>query len=88
MRIICDLVQLDREWVPYSSSSSLYIRPTMIATDPTLGVAHSRNVKLFVLTGPVGTFYQTGFQPVSLFADPNVIRAFPGGVGSRQEMRE
>ncbi len=27
------LIQIDREWVPDSPSSSLYIRPTLIATD-------------------------------------------------------
>ncbi|KAI3412183.1 branched-chain-amino-acid aminotransferase [Globodera pallida] len=82
MKIIGELVRLDREWVPYSSSSSLYIRPTLIGTDPTLGVAHSRTAKLFVLTGPVGTFFPTGFQPIALFADPSYARAFPGGVGA------
>lgn len=37
--------------------------------------------KLFVLTGPVGAYYPTGFQPISLFADSTHIRAYPGGVG-------
>ncbi|KAH7731843.1 CRE-BCAT-1 protein [Aphelenchoides avenae] len=50
IKVICDLVQLDKEWVPYSTTGSLYIRPTMIATDPTLGVAHSHMAKLYVLT--------------------------------------
>lgn len=27
------LIQIDKEWVPYSTTSSLYIRPTFIATD-------------------------------------------------------
>jgi len=54
----------------------------MIGTDPTLGVANSNSAKLFVLTGPVGAYYPTGFQPISLLADSTFIRAFPGGVGS------
>jgi len=82
LKIITELVRLDKEWVPYSSTASLYIRPTMIGTDPTLGVANPKNAKLFVLSGPVGSFYSTGFNPVSLFADPSFVRAFPGGVGS------
>ncbi|CAF1523149.1 unnamed protein product, partial [Didymodactylos carnosus] len=36
---------------------------------------------LFVLTGPVGPYFPTGFKPISLLADPNYVRAFPGGVG-------
>ena len=27
------LVEIDQEWVPYSTTSTLYIRPTMIATE-------------------------------------------------------
>lgn len=27
------LIQIDRSWIPHSSTSSLYIRPTFIATD-------------------------------------------------------
>ncbi|KAL3103021.1 hypothetical protein niasHT_020746 [Heterodera trifolii] len=82
LKVIAELVRLDREWVPYSASSSLYIRPTLIGTDPTLGVAHSRTAKMFILTGPVGTFFPTGFKSISLFADPSYARAFPGGVGA------
>uniref|UniRef100_A0A7E4UPV0 Branched-chain-amino-acid aminotransferase n=1 Tax=Panagrellus redivivus TaxID=6233 RepID=A0A7E4UPV0_PANRE len=80
--IIADLVKLDKEWVPYSNTASLYLRPTMISTDPTLGVGDPSQAKLFVLTGPAGAYYPTGFKPISLLADPEYVRAFPGGVGS------
>ncbi|HEX9078377.1 MAG TPA: branched chain amino acid aminotransferase, partial [Desulfuromonadaceae bacterium] len=32
------LVELEREWVPSSDGTSLYIRPTLIATEAALGV--------------------------------------------------
>lgn len=80
-KVIVDLVKLDQEWVPHSTTSSLYIRPTFIGTDPTLGVGFSRAGLLYVLTGPAGQYYATGFQPVSLLADSEFVRAFPGGVG-------
>uniref|UniRef100_A0A0K0D8U0 Branched-chain-amino-acid transaminase n=1 Tax=Angiostrongylus cantonensis TaxID=6313 RepID=A0A0K0D8U0_ANGCA len=82
IKIICDQISLDQEWVPYSTTSSLYIRPTLIGTDPTLGVGFSPSAKLFVITGPVGQYYSTGFHPVRLLADPQYVRAFPGGVGA------
>ncbi|TMS36522.1 hypothetical protein L596_003668 [Steinernema carpocapsae] len=81
IKIISDLVRLDRDWVPQSNTSSLYIRPTFIGTDPALGVGHPNEAKFFVLTGPAGAYYPTGFQPVSLLADSEYVRAFPGGVG-------
>jgi branched-subunit amino acid aminotransferase/4-amino-4-deoxychorismate lyase len=30
---------------------------------------------------PSGAYYSTGFKPVSLLADPDHVRAWPGGVG-------
>ena len=33
MECIQQLVKLDQEWVPYSTSASLYIRPTFIGTE-------------------------------------------------------
>uniref|UniRef100_A0A0N5BLB1 Branched-chain-amino-acid aminotransferase n=1 Tax=Strongyloides papillosus TaxID=174720 RepID=A0A0N5BLB1_STREA len=81
IKIISELVSVDREWVPYSNVASLYIRPTLIGTEGTLGVADSSKAKLFVLTGPAGAYYPTGFKPISLLADPKYVRAFPGGVG-------
>ena len=47
-----------------------------------LGVAASNTGKLFVITGPVGPFFPTGFKPIKLFADGEVVRAWPGGAGA------
>ena len=49
---------------------------------PTLGVSTSTQNKLFVITGPVGPYYPTGFKPVTLLADPQFLRAAPGGCGA------
>lgn len=75
------LVVVDQEWVPHDTSSSLYIRPTMIGMEPTLGVAPASEARLFVLLCPVGPYYSTGFKPVNLLADPQYVRAWPGGCG-------
>jgi len=77
------LVDVDRDWVPDSSKASLYIRPTMIGTEPTLGVSPPTYAKAFVILCPVGPYFATGgFNPVSLHADPSVVRAFQGGCGN------
>jgi len=72
---------LDSSWVPHDTASSLYIRPTMIGTEPTLGVTASAECKLFVLLSPVGPYYASGFKPVNLLCDPAYVRAWPGGCG-------
>uniref|UniRef100_A0A914PW75 Branched-chain-amino-acid aminotransferase n=1 Tax=Panagrolaimus davidi TaxID=227884 RepID=A0A914PW75_9BILA len=82
IKIISKLVKIDKEWVPYSSTGSLYLRPTLIGTDPTLGVNDPHYAKLFVITSPAGTYFPTGWKPVTLLADSEYIRAFPGGVGA------
>ncbi|KAK2154184.1 hypothetical protein LSH36_275g09029 [Paralvinella palmiformis] len=75
------LISVDQEWVPYHPTSTLYIRPTLIGSEPSLGVAKTHDALLFVITGPVGPYYPTGFKPVSLLADPKYVRASKGGVG-------
>ena len=79
LQLICKLVQVDQEWVPHSTSSSLYIRPTMIGIEPTLGINASDEVELFVILSPVGPYFSSGIKPVNLMADPKYVRAWPGG---------
>lgn len=82
LECIKKLLQVDAEWVPHSKTSTLYIRPTLIGTEGTLGVSASNESLLFVVTGPVGPYFPSGFKPVSLFADTFHCRAFPGGMGA------
>ncbi|XP_027229757.1 branched-chain-amino-acid aminotransferase, cytosolic [Penaeus vannamei] len=81
IEILKKLISIDQEWVPHAESSSLYIRPTMIGTEPTLGVQRPTNALLFVILSPVGPYFSSGFKPVSLLADPEFVRAWPGGCG-------
>ncbi|NP_001096227.1 branched-chain-amino-acid aminotransferase, cytosolic [Xenopus tropicalis] len=82
LQLILRLVEVDREWVPYSSSASLYIRPTFIGTEPTLGVRKPSHALLYVILSPVGPYFSSGsFNPVSLWAEPKYVRAWMGGTG-------
>merc|ERR1711936_416854 len=81
LECIRKLVVIDSDWVPHDTSSSLYIRPTMVGLEPTLGVAPADEARLFVLLCPVGPYYATGFKPVNLLCDPRYVRAWPGGCG-------
>eukprot|EP00056_Hartaetosiga_gracilis_P002406 m.53319 g.53319 ORF g.53319 m.53319 type:complete len:393 (-) comp11038_c0_seq1:38-1216(-) len=75
------LVKQDSHWVPQGRGYSLYVRPTHIATSPMLGVSPPDQSRLFVINSPVGAYYSTGFKPVKLLADPQFVRAWPGGMG-------
>lgn len=75
------LVGLDRSWVPGDEGSSLYIRPTMIATSAKLGLGAATSYLHFIITGPAGPYYPEGFNPVSVYVSHEYRRAVKGGVG-------
>lgn len=76
-----DLIRLDRGWVPKSQGTSLYIRPTMLATEPHLGVRPSNEYLCFVIIGPVGAYYKEGLDPVKIYVEDFFVRAAKGGTG-------
>lgn len=72
------LVDLDRDWVPTSEGTSLYIRPFMVATDEFIGVKPAEKFTFMIITSPAGPYYA---KPVSIFVQDQYVRAFPGGIG-------
>ncbi|MBI5569267.1 MAG: branched-chain amino acid aminotransferase [Desulfomonile tiedjei] len=78
---MCRLIRKDRDWVPKSPGTSLYIRPTVIAVDPFLGVRPSKTYLFYVILSPVGAYYPEGFQPVKIMVTDKYVRACRGGVG-------
>lgn len=80
LECIRKLILLDKDWVPKSPNSSLYIRPTMIGTEPTLGLGPANQATLFVILSPVGSYFGARHS-VSLLCDPRYVRATPGGCG-------
>ena len=63
---------------------SLYLRPTLISTQRTLGVGPPGSALLYVICSPVGPYYPSGFKAVSLEATTTVVRAWPGGAGDKK----
>jgi branched-chain amino acid aminotransferase len=75
------LVSLERDWVPASEGTSLYIRPTMIAVEPLVGIKPSDHYYFYVILSPVGAYYAGGFNPVKILVEDKYVRATPGGTG-------
>lgn len=75
------LIRVDRDWAPAQPGASLYLRPTMIATSARLGVAASSRYLHFIITGPTGSYFKGGFNPVSVYIAEKHRRAVAGGVG-------
>lgn len=76
------LLKLDQNWIPGAEGATLYIRPTMVATEAALGVRPAKQYLFFIILSPVGAYYPEGFNPVSIFVSDKYVRAVPGGVGN------
>ncbi len=76
-----ELIRLDRAWLPTLAGTSLYLRPTMIATEPALGVRPANEYLFFIVMCPVGAYYREGFNPTRIYVSDSYVRAAPGGVG-------
>ena len=74
-------IDCEKQWVPGAPETSLYIRPTIIATDPFLGVRASHTYRFFIILSPVGAYYPEGFNPVKIWVTKDYVRAVRGGVG-------
>jgi len=72
------LLDVDREWIPSTEGTALYIRPFMFATEAALGVHPSISYKFIIITCPVGAYYS---KPISLKVETHYTRAAEGGVG-------
>ncbi|MBL7747334.1 MAG: branched-chain amino acid aminotransferase, partial [Chitinophagaceae bacterium] len=72
------LIELDKNWIPYKEDHSLYIRPFMFSSDELIGVRPSDNYKFMIILSPTGPYYNT---PMRIYVEEQYVRAAPGGVG-------
>lgn len=78
---IKSLVAVDAGWVPDAPGTSLYIRPFVFATDPSLGVHASHSYLFCIICSPVGAYYKEGIKPVRIYVESEDVRAVRGGTG-------
>ena len=86
LEVLDQLLRLDQDWIPRTVSASLYIRPTMIASEPALGVRPANQYLYYIITGPVGAYYPEGFNPIKIYVSDEYVRAVRGGVGEAKTM--
>ncbi len=81
LKELIELISLDQGFTPPHLGSSLYIRPFIFATDPTLGVKVSDTYRFMVITTPVDAYYGRELQTLSIYATKEFTRAVLGGTG-------
>lgn len=81
VKAVKTLVDIDKDWIPNSKGTSLYIRPFIIGCDELLGVHPAHNYKFMIILSPVSSYYASGLAPVKIYVESNYVRAVRGGTG-------
>ena len=75
------MVTLEKDWVPHSEGTSLYLRPFLFGNDPHLGVHAVKEAMFCLICSPVGAYYAEGLNPVKIAIESEDVRAVRGGTG-------
>ncbi len=78
---LMELLRVEEAWVPHLPGTSLYIRPTLIATDCKLSVHASCSYLFYIILSPVGAYYKGGLAPNDIYIEDEYVRAVRGGIG-------
>jgi branched-chain amino acid aminotransferase len=82
LKSLMTLVGVEKDWVPSTVGTSLYVRPTIVANEAFLGVRPAKSYIYYVILSPVGAYYPEGINPVKILVVDKYVRAVEGGVGS------
>lgn len=76
------LLETDKDWIPGEPGTSMYIRPTLIATEAFLGVRPAQEYLFFIVLSPVSSYYSEKSPAVRIWVEKEFCRAAPGGLGA------
>ena len=71
-------VSVERNWIPKSEGSALYLRPFMYADEAFIGMRAATKYKFIIMASPAGPFFS---RPIKLYAETKYVRAVNGGTG-------
>lgn len=82
LKALTTFVELEKDFVPYSFGTSLYLRPYMFGNDETLGVHTVKRATFMIIASPSGSYYKEGINPVKIMIEAEDVRAVKGGTGA------
>lgn len=81
LEVLEKFVEVEQDWTPSASGTSLYLRPFMFGNDESLGVHAVHNATYVIIASPVGSYYKEGINPVKIMIESDDVRAVRGGTG-------
>jgi branched-chain amino acid aminotransferase len=75
---LTSLLELEKNWIPKTPGSSLYIRPFLFSADEYIGIRASTDFTFMIILSPVGAYYS---NPVKVKIETHYTRAVAGGTG-------
>lgn len=78
MEGLTTLLELDKEWIPQASGSSLYVRPFMFASGTGFHASPANEYKFVIATAPSGSYFSGN---VKVLIEEKYSRSANGGVG-------
>ena len=79
LQALRELVKMDAAWVPSAPGTSLYIRPFLYSTDPTLALHGVHEATFAIILSPSGSYFSDGLKPVPIMVETEDVRAVRGG---------
>ena len=81
LQAIKEVVRVDQRWVPSDPDTSLYVRPYLYSTDPTLALHGVHEASFVIILSPSGSYFSDGLKPVTIMVETEDVRAVRGGTG-------
>ncbi len=80
-RALASVIKACQPFIPGSTGQSLYLRPTLLGTDPSFAVKSSESFVFLVLASPSDAYYAA---PIKVMIERNDCRAAAGGTGANK----
>ena len=74
----------DRDWIPSSPGTALYIRPFIFGDEVSFSVLPAKHYRFMIILTPTGSYYAAndgGLATTRIYVQDNYIRAARGGTG-------
>ena len=74
-----ELLKIDKEWIKKGNGNSLYVRPFVFASEPSINASEANAYKFMIICTPAKSYYEN--QEIWVKIEEKYSRAAKGGVG-------